>query len=102
MGMEVGFTEAQELAQEVDNLRSMGNVKLLNFAYITLRKSAPILGSGSSSKVYSGEYRGFPVAIKMLVTPDLNPEVIRRFVLPFLIRKIVRKFNLVAAMKLKY
>jgi serine/threonine protein kinase len=78
LNRQVGFTDAQELAQEVDNLRSGGRVRLLNFAYISLKKSAPLLGTGSFSKVYAGEYRGQPVAIKMLFTPDLNPEVIRR------------------------
>lgn len=39
LGMEVGFTEAQELAQEVDNLNTRGDVQLLNFAYISLKKS---------------------------------------------------------------
>lgn len=75
LGMEVGFNEAQELAKEVDNLRSSGEVRLLNFAYLELKKSAPVLGYGSYSKVYAGEFRGRPVAIKMLFTPDLNPEV---------------------------
>ena len=35
-------------------------------------------GSGSYSKVYRGAYKGTPVAIKLLFTVDLNPEVIRR------------------------
>lgn len=78
LGMEVGFSDAQELAKEVDNLRAKGDVRLLNFAYISLKTRSKILGSGSFSKVYSGEYRKQPVAIKMMFTPDLNPEVIRR------------------------
>ena len=37
-----------------------------------------ILGTGSFSKVYSGRYGSHPVAVKLLVTPDLNPDVIQR------------------------
>lgn len=77
LGVEVGFSEAQELAQEVDKLRAQGTVRLLNFAYLSIQKKAPLLGSGSFSKVYLGRYRKQPVAIKMLFTPDLNPDVIR-------------------------
>jgi hypothetical protein len=76
-GVEVGFMEAQELAQEVDNLTS-NSVKLLNFAYIALDKTAIMLGTGSYSKVYLGSYKSKAVAIKMLFTPDLNVDVIRR------------------------
>lgn len=36
MGVEVGFSEAQTLAQEVDNINTQGTVKLLNFAYLSL------------------------------------------------------------------
>ena len=58
-------------------MRSEGRVKLLNFAYLSLDKKK-MLGCGSYSKVYRGKYRGTPVAIKMLFTVDLNPEIIRR------------------------
>ncbi len=77
MGIEVSYVDAQELAQEVDNLNSQGTVKLLNFAYLSLDSSS-LLGSGSYSKVYRGTYKSTPVAIKLLFTVDLNPEVIKR------------------------
>lgn len=51
-GIEVGYSEARNLAQQVATLRSQGNVKLLNFAYIMLDRTAPLLGSGSFSKVF--------------------------------------------------
>lgn len=79
LGVEVGFSEAQELAQEVDNITYEGTVKLLNFAYLSLDKQGrKLLGSGSFSKVYAGRYRSHPVAVKMLFTQDLNPDVIKR------------------------
>jgi hypothetical protein len=62
---------------QVDVMRSEGRVKLLNFAYLSLDKKK-MLGCGSYSKVYRGKYRGTPVAIKLLFTVDLNPEIIRR------------------------
>lgn len=37
LGVEVGFSEAQTLAQEVDNINTQGTVKLLNFAYLSLQ-----------------------------------------------------------------
>lgn len=49
-GIEVGFDEAQELAHRVDTLRAEGQVKLLNFAFLSLNKSQ-LLGVGSFSKV---------------------------------------------------
>ena len=78
MGVEVGFSEAQELAREVDNIHQQGTIRLLNFAYLSLDSKAKLLGAGSFSKVYSGYYKGTPVAIKMLFTQDLNPDVIKR------------------------
>lgn len=60
-------------------MRTEGQVKLLNFAYLSLDKKR-MLGCGSFSKVYRGKYRGTPVAIKLLFTVDLNPDIIKRFV----------------------
>eukprot|EP01033_Poteriospumella_lacustris_P005995 gene5995-4305_t len=135
MGMEVGFSEAQALAKEVDAIRREGTVRLLNFAYLTVdRQNATtvdknplhsgggsghagsggtssgftaaaaavaagagagagaggptlpsvgavsgLLGAGSFSRVYAGWYKHHRVAIKMLFTQDLNPDVIRRY-----------------------
>lgn len=76
LGLEVSYVDAQELAQEVDNLTTEGSVRLLNFAYLSLDNHT-LLGSGSFSKVYRGAFKGTPVAIKMLFTNDLNPEVQR-------------------------
>lgn len=103
-GIEVGFSEAQALAKEVDHIRKEGTVRLLNFAYLTVdRENAPadnamlrnsganaaalsnigsvsgLLGTGSFSKVYAGWYKHNRVAIKMLFTQDLNPDIIRRY-----------------------
>lgn len=79
LGLEVSYVDAQELAQEVDNLTTEGSVRLLNFAYLSL-ESNTLLGSGSYSKVYRGAYKDTPVAIKMLFTNDLNPEVHVQFI----------------------
>lgn len=76
-GVEVGFNEAQELAREIDFIRQTGTVRLLNFAYLTVDQSV-LLGAGSFSKVYAGYYKGYPVAMKMLFTADINPDVIKR------------------------
>ena len=78
VGVEVGFSEAQELAKEVDNIHQQGTIRLLNFAYLSVDAKAKLLGAGSFSKVSSGYYKGQPVAIKMLFTQDLNPDVIKR------------------------
>ena len=77
-GLEVGYENATGLAQEVANISSQGTVKLINSAYIKILKNVALLGSGSFSKVYRGKFKGDSVAIKMLVTPDLNVEVIKR------------------------
>ena len=77
-GVEVGFHEAQELAQEVDNIHQEGTIRLLNSAYLSLDKPQKLLGAGSFSKVYAGYLKGYPVALKMLFTQDINPDVIRR------------------------
>jgi hypothetical protein len=77
-GVEVGFQEAQELAKEVDNIHQEGTIRLINTAYLNLEKPQRLLGAGSFSKVYAGFYKGLPVAMKMLFTQDINPDVIKR------------------------
>eukprot|EP01034_Spumella_vulgaris_P023992 gene23992-30279_t len=77
-GVEVGFQDAQDLAREVDYITSTSSVKLLNFAYISLDNKTTLLGAGSFSKVYAGKYKTIPVAVKMLFTQDLNPDVVKR------------------------
>ena len=56
-GIEVGFDQAQELAHQVDTLRAEGQVKLLNFAFLSLNKSQ-LLGVGSFSKVSASTVDG--------------------------------------------
>ncbi|RYG66907.1 hypothetical protein EON64_08630, partial [archaeon] len=77
LGVEVGYNEAQGLAREVDVMQRGGTIKLLNFAYLKVDQRQK-LGAGSFSTVYMGMYKNTPVAIKMLVTLDLNPDVIKR------------------------
>jgi hypothetical protein len=77
-GVEVGFQEAQELAKEIDNIHQEGTIRLINTAYLNLEKPQRLLGAGSFSKVYAGFYKGIPVAVKMLFTQDINPDVIKR------------------------
>ena len=50
-GIEVGYDNARELGQEVDNIYSKGIVKMLNSAYIVISNNKKLLGSGSFSKV---------------------------------------------------
>jgi serine/threonine protein kinase len=63
----------------VDSLHTTGGVKLLHYGFIKYNKKDK-LGAGSFSNVYVGKYRGIPVAIKLLLTIDLTPQVIGRCV----------------------
>lgn len=76
-GFEVGYDEAQNLANEVDNFATEGRARLINHRWLSLKESQ-VLGNGSFSKVFVGKYKGEMVAIKMLFTPDLNEELVQR------------------------
>lgn len=82
-GVDLNLKSAQTLAASMDNLgispsrHRSKNVRLLNFAYISLDKSS-LLGSGSFSKVYLGKYRQRKCAIKLIFTMDVTEEIISR------------------------
>lgn len=77
---------AREVAISIDTLYRM-SVPLLNFALLRIDKSKEmriggmpvVLGAGSNSRVFQGAYNGRPVAIKMLFSPSLTPDVVTTF-----------------------
>ena len=75
-GLDLDLQAAQHLAASLDFMQEE-EVKLLNFAYITMDKKKT-LGSGSFSKVYKGAYKSEPCAIKLIYTVDLTIDVIMR------------------------
>lgn len=77
LGLDISYTSAQELAYVVDSMSRNKAIPLLNFAHISLDKSK-ILGTGSLSKVYRGQYRGKLCALKLIFTADLTVETIHR------------------------
>ena len=103
LSMDAISTSARKRSQSSDILvgavnNRNGGVKLLNFgqgspnivikfsfncylfhrsAYISMDTSK-LIGSGSFSKVYIGAYRKKKCAIKLIFTPDLTEDVIRR------------------------
>jgi hypothetical protein len=86
LGMDLNVNSAQSLAASMDNMGisphfhpsfQQKNVKLLNFAYLSLNTNK-ILGTGSFSRVYLGKYRQKPVAIKLIYTMDVTKEIIAR------------------------
>ena len=84
LGMDLNIVSAQNLAGALDNLGVSAfeavlpkNVRLLNFAYLSLDKTR-LLGAGSFSRVYLGKYRQRPCAIKLIYTMDVTREIIAR------------------------
>jgi serine/threonine protein kinase len=71
-----------------------GAVRLLNFAYISLDKNKQ-LGSGSFSRVYQGQYRGTPCAVKLIFTVDLTVDVIKRVAAEAQLLSLIRHPNVV-------
>jgi hypothetical protein len=76
-GLNVNLHSAQNLADTLDQIGSQNRVKLLNFAYIKL-DTAKLLGQGSFSKVYRGQYKQQECAVKLIFTVDLTVDVINR------------------------
>ena len=76
-GLNVNLHSAQNLAETLDQIKSMKSVKLANFAYIALDANK-LLGQGSFSKVYKGKYKQQECAIKLIFTVDLTLDVIQR------------------------
>jgi serine/threonine protein kinase len=77
LGQRLNLHSARELALGMDLL--MNNVRIINFAYLSLGKKYTILGAGGTSRVYRGTYKGEPVAIKMIYCMDLTPAVVSNF-----------------------
>jgi len=76
-GLNVNLHSAQNLALTLDQISSENRVKLLNFAYIKL-DTDKLLGQGSFSKVYRGQYKQQECAVKLIFTVDLTVDVINR------------------------
>ena len=76
-GMDVSAQTAQSLATTLDELNDEGIVSLVNFAYIKLNASQ-VLGRGSFSIVFVGKYRKIDCAVKLIYTPDLTVDTIKR------------------------
>jgi hypothetical protein len=100
-GIDLNVNSAQNLAASIDNLGisssfnfSKKEVKLLNFAYITLDKSK-MLGTGSFSRVYLGKYRQRPCAIKLVYTMDVTKEIIARIAAEAEILSSIKSRNVV-------
>jgi len=78
-GLNMNLQSAQSLAETLDMLKSRATnaVRLLNFAYIKL-DTDKLLGQGSFSKVYRGQYKQQECAVKLIFTVDLTVDVINR------------------------
>mmetsp|Transcript_19661 Transcript_19661/g.31214 ORF Transcript_19661/g.31214 Transcript_19661/m.31214 type:complete len:679 (+) Transcript_19661:78-2114(+) len=97
LGIDLKLTTAQRLANQVDRITSnlrpkksifserdsisdkKKSVNVLNFAYLKMDKK-DLLGTGGTSKVYRGYYKGMPVAVKLVFVIDITIDVIQRCV----------------------
>jgi hypothetical protein len=78
IGTSLISSAALTLAQQVDGLQ----VPMLNYAYLNLgdaERGIRLLGVGSTARVYRGQYKGRPVAIKLIFVVELTPDVIQNF-----------------------
>jgi serine/threonine protein kinase len=92
-GNDFSIHTAQTVAEVLDRIKLEDNVRLLNFAYLRLKKT--MLGEGSFSRVYLGKCKEQTVAIKRINTADLTIKIINRIAAEASILSAIRHRNVV-------
>jgi hypothetical protein len=94
-GFDINNDIAQSLGSALDQVMTSKSVTLLNFAHI--ETSWSLLGQGSFSKVYRGAFKHVPCAIKVMYSPDLTTEDIKKAIVEATILSAVRHPNIVSS-----
>ena len=93
-GFDINHDTAQSLGFALDQVMSAKSVTLLNFAHVST--TWRLLGQGSFSKVFKGTYKHVPCAIKVMYSPDLTTEDIKKAIVEATLLSAARHPNIVS------